>query len=530
MTDVDALAREWFVDPSSASKSDYPPVRRHPNSALQRYTTGNVVRPLVGGEHIVQYWGQQVADLVNGQSAAPTDSTLLHAGWTIEDIETTRGDAATKTKTLLSDAKQAGVETYLMFSQHATNMDAIIEYVYDLDSDTAAVDTRYPSAGSAHAKFTVFKTPSAHTALVGSADIWIAARNVNHEVSVELEGPAVQEIQSVFERRWNDPTRDDAFGNLKYPLQHTLWRNIYQDVYLSQPPPTLQTPAAKATASGSVAVQVLETYGISPFLSYSWADWDEGEFTIWAAYLKAIKRAEQYVFVEDQFFIPSGYPPACEKPPRDEVNNYPMQATYDYTDVEREASLFYQLGERLADGVDVIVMTNARIGGSSILGGAPGPLDAVGRHLRSLGSYYLKDKASKRGSGDFMIGVPASQAVHAKLLVVDDEYAAVGSANVNRRSHTNDTEIHVGLVDADGELVPDLRARVWAEHMQLADHSSLLDIATALPRFKQALNDDEGDLQRVPPASIRADPGPPPVEIMSRLSVYDPEAGPAVPE
>lgn len=531
MPDIDALAKTWFIDPAASSSNDYPPTRRHPDSTLPAYTTGNVVDPIVGGETFVKYWGEQVAALSNASPDDAKVSTLLHAGWNIENIETDRGTATTESQKLLSDAAGNGADLYLMFSQHATNMDAIVDYVHDLglDSNTAAVDTRYPTFGSAHAKFSVFKTPGRHTALVGSADIWIAARNVNHEVAVEIEGPAVDDVQTVFEQRWNDETRDDIIGNLHYPVQHSLFATPLGHSYVKQTPPKLQTPAAESTASGTVAVQVLETYGISPFLSYSWADGDEGEFTIWAAYLKAIRNAEQYVYLEDQFFIPFGYPPRCEKPPRDVAKGYLKKPYYsEWSDTEQRASLFYQLGKRLEDGKDVIVLTNLRYGGSSLRSGEAGPLDAAGKYLRSIGADYLQQISEQSGAGEFIIGYLGSQAVHSKFLVVDDVYASVGSANVNRRSHMHDTELQVGLLDSAETLVPSLRAAVWGAHMQV-DPSTLTDISTALPAFKQAIKDGDGDLWQVPPDQI-TDPGEPPSDMRSRLQTYDPAAGPEVPQ
>jgi|GEM_PF-922637 phosphatidylserine/phosphatidylglycerophosphate/cardiolipin synthase-like enzyme len=526
MTDIDTLAQKWFIDPASTSNS-YPPTRRHPNSTLPPYTTGNVVRPLVGGEAIVKYWGEKVAGLSTDTDASPEESTLLHAGWIIKNIETTLGDTSTESQKLLSDAQDNGVDVSLMFSQHGLNMEGIITYVYDLDLEpkTAAVDTRYPSFGCAHAKFSVFKTPEEHTALVGSADIWKSARDSNHEVTVEIEGPAVDDFQTVFKKRWNDETRNDVIGNLTYPTV----RDSITNTLFGETPDILQIPDAQATDSGSVAVQVLETYGISPSLSYSWADSGEGEFTIWAAYLKAIQNAEEFIYLEDQFFIPFGYPPRCEKPPRDVAKGYLKKPHWkEWTDTEQKASLFYQIGKRLKDGVDVIILTNEGYGGSSMLAGSPGPLDAAGKYLRSIGADYLQKIADEDGSGDFMIGVLMNEAVHSKLLIVDDIYASVGSANINRRSHMHDTELQVGLVDAQGELVPSLRAEIWAKHM-IVNVPSLMDISIALPAFKDTLRNNAANLGMVPPSAI-TDPGEPPSDMKSRLMTYDPAAGPEVPE
>lgn len=63
-------------------------------------------------------------------------------------------------------------------------------------------------------------------------------------------------------------------------------------------------------------------------------------------------------------------------------------------------------------------------------------------------------------------------------MIVDDQYVAAGSANLNFRSHTTDSELHLGVFDTDladgtmggaprrvGVSVRDLRAQIWGEHL-----------------------------------------------------------------
>ena len=72
--------------------------------------------------------------------------------------------------------------------------------------------------------------------------------------------------------------------------------------------------------------------------------------------------------------------------------------------------------------------------------------------------------------------------VHSKMMIVDDSYVIVGSANINQRSlgGTRDTEIAMGAFQdnhtcVDGELprgkVSAFRRALWAEHMQEMDES-----------------------------------------------------------
>ncbi len=50
-------------------------------------------------------------------------------------------------------------------------------------------------------------------------------------------------------------------------------------------------------------------------------------------------------------------------------------------------------------------------------------------------------------------------------MIIDDEFVLLGSANVNQKSMTHDSELDVGIVDADGMFAKDLRKALWAEHL-----------------------------------------------------------------
>ena len=70
--------------------------------------------------------------------------------------------------------------------------------------------------------------------------------------------------------------------------------------------------------------------------------------------------------------------------------------------------------------------------------------------------------------------------VHSKMMIIDDEYIIVGSANINQRSMagTRDTEIAVGAYQpnflcSDGEVpvgkVSGFRRALWVEHMNAVE-------------------------------------------------------------
>ena len=59
--------------------------------------------------------------------------------------------------------------------------------------------------------------------------------------------------------------------------------------------------------------------------------------------------------------------------------------------------------------------------------------------------------------------------VHAKIGIVDDEWLAIGSANLNEHSLFNDTEVDV--VTCDPALARGTRETLWAEHLEREDAS-----------------------------------------------------------
>jgi phosphatidylserine/phosphatidylglycerophosphate/cardiolipin synthase-like enzyme len=61
--------------------------------------------------------------------------------------------------------------------------------------------------------------------------------------------------------------------------------------------------------------------------------------------------------------------------------------------------------------------------------------------------------------------------IHTKVTIVDDVWATIGSANINVRSHTGDSEINCDYIDGRADerglriSVRDLRRQLWAEHV-----------------------------------------------------------------
>jgi phosphatidylserine/phosphatidylglycerophosphate/cardiolipin synthase-like enzyme len=78
--------------------------------------------------------------------------------------------------------------------------------------------------------------------------------------------------------------------------------------------------------------------------------------------------------------------------------------------------------------------------------------------------------------------------VHAKVLVVDDTWATVGSDNVNMRSWTFDSELSCAVLDPSGRYARDLRLALAREHLDRADgdDGDLSDPAAAVKAFAES--------------------------------------------
>jgi phosphatidylserine/phosphatidylglycerophosphate/cardiolipin synthase-like enzyme len=97
--------------------------------------------------------------------------------------------------------------------------------------------------------------------------------------------------------------------------------------------------------------------------------------------------------------------------------------------------------------------------------------------------------------------------VHAKVVVVDDVWAMVGSDNLNRRSWSHDSELSIAVLDSqrdareprdpaglgDGArtFARDLRLRLWREHLDRGadDVADLLDPREAFAAFLRQANE-----------------------------------------
>lgn len=76
--------------------------------------------------------------------------------------------------------------------------------------------------------------------------------------------------------------------------------------------------------------------------------------------------------------------------------------------------------------------------------------------------------------------------VHAKVAIVDDLWATIGSANLNNRGMHDDAEMNVAVLHSD--FARDLRVLLWAEHLGLLDEDELFIVSRYLCHQPQQAN------------------------------------------
>ena len=107
--------------------------------------------------------------------------------------------------------------------------------------------------------------------------------------------------------------------------------------------------------------------------------------------------------------------------------------------------------------------------------------------------------------------------VHAKIGIVDDEWLAIGSANLNEHSLFNDTEVDV--VTCDPALARATRLRLWEEHLEQDAAGDPTQIVDSLWR---PIASEQLERQRAgAPLTHHL------VELPGRLAPLAPAAGPA---
>jgi hypothetical protein len=243
----------------------------------------------------------------------------------------------------------------------------------------------------------------------------------------------VGDVEAVFRERWTD---DRPLS--RSPFRWLADRVRGDDRTPGALPPQLPDPESQ----GPHSVQLLRTYP-KRFGGYSFAP--DGERSIARGFAKAVERARRLIYIEDQYLW-----------------------SVDVAEVLARAL------ERIPSLRLVAVLPHY----PDQDGRVSTPPNLIGRHeALPLLTRAAGDRVAFYGVEN-VEGVPVY--VHAKVCIVDDVWASVGSDNFNRRSWTHDSELtaavwddtldqreplQIGALDAPRRYPRDLRLALVSEHL-----------------------------------------------------------------
>ena len=521
---------DWLVSTAERGNPATRLDRRHDDG--RPWTVGNEVRVL---SHGASYF----PELLRCVRLMRDGDLLLFTDWR-GDPDQTLGEEGSEVSAVLCAAAARGVVVKgLIWRSHLDRFAFSEQQNRHLGEEIGAAggeclrDMRVRPGGSHHQKFIVLRHPGRRdldVAFAGGIDLChsrfdgaehhgdrqrqpMAAvygpRPPWHDVQLAVRGPAVGDIETVFRERWEDPA--PLSRNPVYRIADALRR---EDTTPGVLPAQLPDPLPR----GRQTVQVLRTY---PKRREGYPFAPDGERSIAHAYAKAVARAHSLIYLEDQYLW-SAEVVACFA-----------------------AALRATPGLRLIAVVPHHPDQDGRLSLPPNLVGRQQALDLL-RHAGGdrVGVYGIENAA----------GTPVY--VHAKVCVIDDVWASVGSDNINRRSWTHDSELSCAVLDE----APDPRhptvvdrfgdgARVFARELRLSlarehldrppgDEADLLDPQTAFAAFAasaRTLARWHGDGQRGPRPPGRLRPYDAPRLNRRTLTwatplyrrVYDPDGRPA---
>ncbi len=191
----------------------------------------------------------------------------------------------------------------------------------------------------------------------------------------------------------------------------------------------------------------------------------EGVHSISDAYFQNVLNARNFIYFENQYFrlpqLTSQISAACDALTKaDRTQRLYLFAVTNIPD-DRARLNTYRMLRALGRDEQMPSMTKD----TAVQNKAPEPLPATqGGDQAGLQTVVC----TLTTSGEVSPGKFAYSPIytHSKVMVIDDNYFTIGSANLNARSFSTDTELNIGVADPAG--AQRLRTRLWWRHRRVA--------------------------------------------------------------
>lgn len=240
-----------------------------------------------------------------------------------------------------------------------------------------------------------------------------------HDAYVEISGPSATDVHHNFVQRWNEASERAA--------QDGIWAHEGDD--------ELPFPERLSKTKGSALVQIQRNVHAGlyrnsrPSPGAEAFEIGEGEATIREQYLAAIRSAQRSIYIENQALSVGAI-----------------------VDAIRDA---------VFRGVHIVVLLPAE----------PESWVRAARLRPESKDFFDKFAALQQFDNFSLVGIGSNDAegsrtsiyVHAKLMLIDDAWATIGSCNLHRNSLFGHTELNVSFWSP--EHVRSLRCKLLAEHL-----------------------------------------------------------------
>ncbi|TCL67304.1 phosphatidylserine/phosphatidylglycerophosphate/cardiolipin synthase-like enzyme [Rhizobium sp. BK251] len=445
------------------------------------------------------------------------NGVVVVAGWAIDLNTPIPSDGGmVGIGSLLARKGKEGCRVRVLLSGHINgpNTDAA-NWLNSQKGCAAIVDDRVLLAGCFHQKSVVAELSSGTVAFLGGMDFGaerLAApdRAPWHDVQVKLEGPAAVDVFDTLADRWTTHQAANSFAHFALPRSNAkavpsqrgcvaqvvkTYGNPRSNVPLTKLRPTIPSLTASPFLSFGSSPNPLAEFGFAP----------RGNSSIHDLLVRAIQSTEEYIYLEDQYFVASA-------------------------EMARDRLLLRSLAKTISkpNFKHLIVLTCG-------VGTIQSELLQTNRRRRALWDVLGSVHPDKISVWCYKNGTDRCYWQHSKTWIFDDRFALVGSANFNRRGLSHDGELGVGFMDLSagtGNSLPfphDLRIRLWMKHLSTPRRpllrDQLIDFSGARKFWTEAegsflarldvVNGDPFQADRL----LKVDPAPPSAGFWEKLFV-----------
>jgi phosphatidylserine/phosphatidylglycerophosphate/cardiolipin synthase-like enzyme len=495
---------------------------------LPRFTERNTVRALVDGKETYSAMVEALDTLTGPQHFLYLAAFLVHP-----DFPLIPERSGTHFWEILERLDGAGVKTAILLA--ALNTNGILGRFGPKKNIMVGIDyVNYVAWQQSHQKFMIIHGEEGVVAFCGGIDL--SDNRVTgpdhenpdlwHDVHARLEGPAIRDLHYTFTQRFNqlssrgpvlDSTPPTIVGHGSQYVQVTrtypVMLSLGQDSARPKPFPFATTERERGTLNAiRRALQRAQRYiyiedqYLTPYGGPYPYDAKEDSTGILGDLLGALKRIDYLVIViakradhaaAETHFRRARIIRTLRKAFPEKVHVFymatssPSQAarlSVRAMDPEAAAKqdMLRAAGEELARPQPLspeVASGPAQLLSELRRGHGPGAGSVA--QLEQLQAQVVAALQADQAQGAHAAGVRATAAgatqeraiyVHSKVLIVDDVYVKIGSANCNRRSYMCDTEADLHIIDgavADGAsaFAREFRVRLWAELLGLDERS-----------------------------------------------------------